>query len=183
MEQTSLNDLCTIAAHPNTPSQTLKELSVHPSYQVRSNVAGNPSTPLQSLMMLMEDRIASTKLSAKRTMASRPDAPLWVLDSLTVDDNSVVADRASSNPALDADRLDVLAHSDRHFTRFGASKNPSTSFSTLLFLLHDEAYEISITAYRRLESLESEQFNSCLLEAGLTDLVGLPRDWVLKSLG
>jgi hypothetical protein len=57
---------CQIAQNPNTPPETLVNLSQDKTWSVRCWVAGNPNTPVESLKVLSQDRVWSVRLHVTR---------------------------------------------------------------------------------------------------------------------
>jgi len=54
------------AENPNTSPQTLTELAKDSDWHVRWRVAGNPSTPVATLIILLQDRDADVRQAALR---------------------------------------------------------------------------------------------------------------------
>ena len=59
------------AGNPNTPADTLIELSKDSDYAVRSSAAGNPNTPADTLIELSKD----SNWAVRRNAAGNPNTP------------------------------------------------------------------------------------------------------------
>ena len=84
------------AGNPNTPADTLIELSKDSNYAVRRNAAGNPNTPADTLIELSKD----SDYAVRRNAAGNPNTPADTLIELSKDSEWVVRRSAAGNPNI-----------------------------------------------------------------------------------
>ena len=82
------------AGNPNTPADTLVELSKDSDWAVRSNAAGNPNTPVDVLVELSKD----INYAVRRSAAGNPNTPVDTLVELSKDSDCDVRRSAAGNP-------------------------------------------------------------------------------------
>ena len=82
------------AGNPNTPADTLVELSKDGDCDVRRNAAGNPNTPADTLVELSKDGYWAVRSSA----AGNPNTPADTLVELSKDSHWAVRRNAAGNP-------------------------------------------------------------------------------------
>lgn len=88
----SVNTALRLIDHPNTSGDVLMELAMHPSEEVRSQVADNLNTPTAAIEMLVKDESADVRLS----MAECYHLDEAILEKLAEDENPYVCDRAQT---------------------------------------------------------------------------------------
>ena len=82
------------AGNPNTPVDTLVKLSEDSDCDVRSSAAGNPNTPVDTLVKLSED----SDCDVRRNAAGNPNTPVDTLVKLSEDSDWAVRRNAAGNP-------------------------------------------------------------------------------------
>lgn len=194
-----------LARDPLTSSDVLEELSEHSGDHIRRLVAANPSTPGHTLKYLLEDEdtmVIHTVLrhpslpyevfgrvlregyrSDKCALVQNPNLPLKVLEALLIDAEGIVRETAADCVRLPVNRLLELAESDDIHTRLGVVTNMASTFSVLVKLLKDDFPSVSVPAGNRIWTVTDAEFERGLIEAGLAQFIGLPREWVMRVLG
>ena len=93
-----LNSDCDVrssaAGNPNTPVDTLVELAKDNHWAVRSSAAGNPNTPDDTLVELAKD----SDCDVRRSAAGNPNTPSGTLVELAKDSHWAVRRSAAGNP-------------------------------------------------------------------------------------
>lgn len=79
-----------IAEHPDTSTDTLRELATHADVEVRIAVADHRNTPLETVMILAQDE----SVDLRYALAENHNIHAAVLSMLAEDDNPFVAYRA-----------------------------------------------------------------------------------------
>ena len=110
------------AGNPNTPADTLIELSKDSDCDVRSSAAGNPNTPADTLVELSKDSDWAVRSSA----AGNPNTPADTLIKLSKDSDCDVRRNAAGNPNTPADTLIKLSKDSHCDVRRNAAGNPNT---------------------------------------------------------
>ena len=82
------------AGNPNTPVDTLVELAKDSDWTVRSSAAGNPNTPVDTLVELAKD----SDCDVRRNAAGNPNTPSGTLVELAKDNHWAVRRNAAGNP-------------------------------------------------------------------------------------
>jgi len=82
------------AGNPNTPVDTLVELSKDSECDVRRSAAGNPNTPVDTLVELSKD----SDWAVRRNAAGNPNTPVDTLVELSKDSHCDVRRSAAGNP-------------------------------------------------------------------------------------
>ncbi|WP_302447618.1 HEAT repeat domain-containing protein [Paraprevotella clara] len=83
-----------VAGNPNTPVGTLVELAKDSYFAVRSSAAGNPNTPVGTLVELAKDSDWAVRSSA----AGNPNTPVGTLVELAKDSYFAVRRSVAGNP-------------------------------------------------------------------------------------
>ena len=121
-----LNSDCDVrssaAGNPNTPVDTLVELAKDSHCDVRSSAAGNPNTPVDTLVELAKDNHWAVRSSA----AGNPNTPVDTLVELAKDSDCDVRRSAAGNPNTPSGTLVELAKDSHWAVRRSAAGNPNT---------------------------------------------------------
>ena len=110
------------AGNPNTPVDTLVELAKDSDWTVRSSAAGNPNTPVDTLVELAKD----SDCDVRRNAAGNPNTPSGTLVELAKDSDWTVRSSAAGNPNTPVDTLVELAKDNHWAVRRNAAGNPNT---------------------------------------------------------
>ena len=121
-----LNSDCDVrssaAGNPNTPVDTLVELAKDNHWAVRSSAAGNPNTPVDTLVELAKD----SDCDVRRSAAGNPNTPSGTLVELAKDSHWAVRRSAAGNPNTPSGTLVELAKDSHWAVRRSAAGNPNT---------------------------------------------------------
>ncbi len=97
-------EICKQALDPTTPADILSNLANHEAYFIREQVACNPNTPPETLMILSnEDWII------RGVVVRNPNAPHEILKKLAVDDHWYVRSCLRRNPNI-TEELIILSN-------------------------------------------------------------------------
>lgn len=131
----------TVAANPNTPSETLRDLAGDQDWNVRARVAGNRSTPADVLMAFVTFEIEFVEV--REAVAENPRTPIAVLDALArgefedewidgydEDDLERIRSVVAANASTPAGALAVLAVDPSPWVRKVLHANPKASPET-----------------------------------------------------
>ncbi|GEM_PF-634914 len=145
LAQTSDLKICAaVARHRNISSMTLTQLGKHHRWEVRTIVAKNLKTPLETLIKLIQDK----HITVREAAINNPYAPKTILEQLSV----------LKNPNTSPDTLNELFHSKWVIIRQGVARHPNTNKNLLKQLAEDD---ISMV---RLGVAENPNAPSSLLE-------------------
>lgn len=169
-----------VAQHPSTPPHVIAVLAFdaedYGSKIIAHYAVQHPALPHSVAVQLA----ASEKSEVRIALAMNPALSLDLVEQLLEDEYPSVRGHAAANPVVPVNRLQELADSTDLSTRRGVAQNKSAPFDVLVKLIND-CYHPNY-AWNSLIWLSDEAFQSGLEENGLEDWVGLPRDWVLKTL-
>lgn len=93
-----LNELQKLALDPRTPEWLLRQLALHPRYEVRCRTAANPSCPDDTLQHLAND----PEVEVRWGVAVNPSAPTSVLDIISTDPEIEVRKDVARHPNASA---------------------------------------------------------------------------------
>lgn len=110
--------------HPHTPKEVLFELAQHVDAEVRAQVADNPNTSHEAIMLLVKDECIDVRMS----MAECYHLGAAVLETLLEDENPYVCDRAETT----LQRLKASANPSVIRALFGSIAVDNESEVTLL---------------------------------------------------
>ena len=120
-----------LAGNLSTPTETLEKLSEESHLSVRYAAAENPNTPTVALEKLAEDKDRLVRIAA----AGNPNTPAAALEKLGQTD---VGGAVAENPSTPAATLEKLGADVEEYVRRAVAKNRSTPISTLEKLALDE---------------------------------------------
>ena len=134
-----------VAKNPKTPPEVLADLVGRRGWsRLFKNVAHNPSTPAETLLVLSRDEDNDVRAG----VASNPNVPVEALAELLDDVSLFVRQRASSNPAVGLEQLEALAASPDAYLREGVARNPKVSQALLDRLVVDNVPGVACAAAR-----------------------------------
>lgn len=150
------------------------------SVRVRAAVASHERTSVEALRLLAQDEDSSVR----ENVAFNRGTPVAALNMLVFDEDESVRLRAAANPRLGADALrGIVATTMEPNICFGVAYNSNTPVDVLCKLLGCESREVANVVWGKVFALSDEAFNFVLITVGYGEFVGLPRDWVRKTLG
>jgi hypothetical protein len=117
-----------VAMYARTPVVLLQQL-VNDDDWVRSSVAGNPSTPPETLQILAEDK------DLRSSVAENPSTPPETLQILAEDKD--LRSSVAENPSTPPETLQILAEDKDAWVRICVARNLSTPLETLQQLADD----------------------------------------------
>jgi hypothetical protein len=134
----------------DVPQIALTRLCGDEDREIRIRARAHPRTPVRTLEMqqrLEEKRsgltskqlthLASAGAYTRALVASRRDAPAYVLSKLAKDTDQMVRFAVASNPATEAGLLHILASDDDPIVQSRVAENPNASEATLKMLLEN----------------------------------------------
>lgn len=100
VQDSSYEYLCTmLATSPATLPDVLRQLACHKNPRIRYEVARNPRVPTDTKLQLMTDCEEIPGLGSVRSaLASNPDTPPTILESLAKENYSMVREKVAQNP-------------------------------------------------------------------------------------
>jgi hypothetical protein len=119
---------------PSTPLEILTKLAEDREISVRMNVAKNPSTSLELLAKLANDGYDGIRVS----VAENPSTPLELLAKLADDENPLVRMSVAKSPSTPLELLIKFANDESRLLRRSVASNPSMPLELLAKLADDE---------------------------------------------
>lgn len=154
---------------------TLYESAEYEEFLQAMKVSKNPDTPSDVLAGLSTHQSPTIR----RDVAKNPNTPVEIIKTLLFDDDVWVNSSALRHPGLP---LEEFVDSDDLRIRTGVAVHPSATLDLLVRLARDELDTVALAAQFQLDSLDDELFRASLVKYGFSELVGLPRAWVMKVL-
>lgn len=109
--------------------------------------------------------------------------PRELLDKLLSDLNGSVREMAAQNAQLtETDLFELAARQDGNIRR-GIVQNRNASVAAMIRCWGGSSWYVKEELEGYLQTVREDKFKQGLVDAGYPELVGLPRDWVLKVLG
>lgn len=178
--------LLALASEPSTPTDQLAKLARSQFTDVRGRVAVNPSTPLSVLVNLLGDDMLLVREGVGSAIIQRldrlpKDLLLKVASGRTPLANSF-AKQAVQSPRITASELEEIVSTSMTPIRWGAVFNENLNFSTMVKLLNDPDAFVRNQMRGIIEKMSPKAFDLVLADSDYSEMVGLPREWVLKSL-
>lgn len=106
-----------VAQNPNTPPDVLEKLLKHDEYsRVMEKAASNPSTPLESVLLMAEADYEDEdyiKEDIKHNAAKNPNIPIEVLEKWAISDCRILRIGVSNNPSTPDYILELLGERDK----------------------------------------------------------------------
>lgn len=102
--------------NPNFPVECLKDLSTHNNVCVRAEIAGHPNTPAETLEQLSKDKGAPRWTGCwrpKERVAENKNAPPYVLAALAKDTCCKIRKKVAQNLNTPIETLKTMVESDR----------------------------------------------------------------------
>jgi len=115
--------------------------------------AGNPTTPVSELRMLLRDNSARVR----QRLACNPNTPLDVLAELSRDEDLEVRIHVARNPQIPVELLKQLATDENIYVRFGVAACAEAQRETLEQLARDDNPYVAHQAIRTLEGIALEE--------------------------
>jgi hypothetical protein len=144
-----LDSIIDLTEDPFTAPEVLAEFAHHWSWQIRSSVASNPSTPPEALIKLASD--PDERQEVVLNVASNPSAPAKLLTKLAHNSFWSVRYKVATNHSVPVEVLTKLAFDEDCYVQAAAINNEKVILSRhvleILLLdteLHDEVIEILI---------------------------------------
>ena len=125
LQDTNIRDQ--VAKNPSTPSDALILLASDETNKVRSEVGSNPSTPVEVLQQLSQDENIEVRLS----VSSNTNAPVSALKLLASNEHGEVRRCVASNPSTPVEVLQQLSQDESSRVRQSVAQNPSTPVELL----------------------------------------------------
>lgn len=187
-----------VARNPNTPGRVLENLIYDVDKFVAEYAANHPSLPYD-VALRITDWIDRPEL--RHSLASNPGLHPDIARILTWDVSELVREVAAANSCVPVSLLSEFADSEDIYTCLGVAKNPNSDFAVLVKLIHHDftvafphaksrfssMTDEELAAYfnparNKIRDLSDRQFQNGLVDAGYSQFVGLPRDWVMRVL-
>jgi hypothetical protein len=139
------NTRINVAAHPNTPAETLARLVTSDSkIEVRAAAARNENLPVPALVGLVNNRSIKVRAGAARN----PAMPVDHLNNLAVDDADMVRGSVARNPSTDPDVYRVLAGDNSETVRKSAARRANIPAEIATTLAADDSQQVRSTLAR-----------------------------------
>lgn len=168
-----------VAVNPSTPPYILDLLSLDERWQVRAGVAANRTVDEKVLSRLAKDEEPKIKMA----VLWNPVSTDKLIETLTEDSFGVVRMLALTHHSFTSVRLQHYALSEDMWIRRGVAQNKNIPMEILISLANDDEEKVSMDAMCILKRLTDEQFYVGIQVFGNPQLLELPREWVLKTLG
>lgn len=137
-----------LGANPATPELMMRQLAEHPSFEVRTGVAGNPKAPLDLLLSL---RVPGKYHTVNHYLARNPAMPHDMLMNMYRAGEATELGFAM-NPNCPPELMPSLAASEHELTRYWLARNPGLPETLRRSLLQDDSERVREAAQAGLES-------------------------------
>lgn len=131
-----------LGANPATPETMLRQLAEHPSFEVRTGIAGNPHAPVDLLLGL---RVRGSYHTVNHYLSRNPSVPANVLIEMFRSGEATELGFAM-NPRCPPELMTRIAASEHELTRYWLARNPGLTESVRLTLQQDPSERVRTAA-------------------------------------
>jgi len=150
-----------VADNPNTPTETLHDLANSSDEYIRRNVARNPNTSREDLLMFF-----NSPYKLHGDLAGNPSTPLEILNDLANSSDTSIRTGVGKNPNASKKILDKLSRDSDEGVRYNVAKNmasnPQTGKEELETLAQDPNVRVRIAVLKNPNC--PEEIKSAVIE-------------------
>lgn len=190
VEQHTYSKLSRLLSDPNTPSEKLVELVDCKFDSIRGRAVQHPNMPLETVMDIMDSGDERLRFRAVEALLNRKDTPSdIVVDMLIGGRSRHVADYmleyfGVKDTKLDASQLREVVTATQNIVLLGTlTEHKNLDFDTMVTLLQSDVIQVRGKMYKVIQNMSEDKFLALVQNSKLSPLAGLPRDWVVKSVG
>lgn len=133
-----------LGANPATPETMLRQLAEHPSFEVRTGIAGNAQAPLDLLLSL---RVRGSYHTVNHYLARNPAVPQDILMDMYRSGEATELGFAM-NPNCPPELMASISTSDHELTRYWLARNPGLTEPLRRSLMKDASERVREAAAR-----------------------------------
>lgn len=189
-EEKTYAKLSNLLFDPNTPSQKVAELVSCKFESLRGRAVQHPNLPLETVIGIMDSDDERVRFRAVEALLARTDTPVALLVDMLIGGRSHhVADYMLESFGTDDARLtaanlrNVVEITENIVLLSTLTEHRNLDFNTMAILLQSDSLHVCGRMYKVIRNMNEDKFASLVRNSEFASLAGLPREWILKSVG